>query len=419
MLKADTPSGVIMSKLTATAIKSAKAKDKDYKLTDGQGLYLLVTKRGAKYWRLKYRIGGKERTLSLGVYPAVSLQQARSGRDTAKHQLARGIDPSQMKRVERLKQGYDVANTFEEVGREWFAVKMEAAGKSQTHLTRTKRLMEVELFSYLSARPINQITPVELLACLRKTEGRGAINSAHRAKQVAGQIFRYGIATSRCERDVSADLKGALTPVPAPQHFAALTKPDDVGRLLYDVDRYGGSPVTIAAIRVSAYTFQRPGAIRSMRWDDIDFKQKLWEFNLLKGRKEGQAPKPHIVPLSTQVIELLRSLEPITRRSPFVFPSPRGASRCMSENAVRTALRTMGYEKGTQDAHGFRATATTLLMQVLNERKELIELQIGHDVPDPNGRAYNRADFLIERTAMMQRWADYLDSIKSAARVED
>lgn len=397
-------------KLTATTVKQAKPKDKQYKMADGNGLFLLVTAKGQKYWRYKYRFAGKEKTLALGVYPEISLKAARLAHQEARSRLADGIDPSAEKRVAKLTRHLSVEESFEAIGREWFESHM--SDKSPGHRNRALRMLERDLFPTLGSRPIAEIKANEVLAVLRRIESRGTVDTAHRTKQTAGQVFRYAVQTGRAERDPSADLKGALTS-PKTKHLAAITEPVELGRLLRAMDGSTSGPVVKTALLLSPMLFQRPGEIRAMEWSEINWGEKRWEIPAEK-MKKGHA---HIVPLSRQALALLEEIRPLTGRGRYVFPSARGASRCLSENGVRTALRDLGIDNLTQTPHGFRATARTILDEVLGYRVDWIEHQISHAVKDANGRAYNRTSHLKSRIEMMQSWADYLDELKSGAKI--
>ncbi|MCP5019073.1 MAG: integrase arm-type DNA-binding domain-containing protein [Ketobacter sp.] len=394
--------------LTALAVKQATPKESDYKLTDGGGMYLLVSKKGGKYWRLKYRFAGKEKVLALGVYPSVSLEQARQERDKAK-KLLPNTDPNSVKRVDKASNLEAAENNFELVATEWYSNHM--VNKSDSHRTRTWRLLKNDLFPPLGKRPISDITPPELLKVLRRVESRGAIDTAHRAHQTAGQVFRYAVATGRAERDPSADLRGALK-IHIKKHHAAITEPKELGKLLLAMDSFGGTPVVKAALQLSPLLFVRPKELRHMEWTEIDWDQALWQIPADKMKMK----EPHIVPLSTQAIAILEEIHSLTGRGKYVFPSARGRSRPLSENGVRVALRTMGYDNDTMTAHGFRATARTILDEVLCFRVDLIEHQLAHTVRDTNGRAYNRTKHLPQRKDMMQKWADYLNGLKLEAQ---
>lgn len=406
-------------KLTAKQIDAAKPKDKDYKLFDGQGLYLLVKKAKytdkpmkkadeQKYWRLKYRFNGKEKMLSIGVYPQVSLSQAREVAKEAKDKLAQGVDPSQEKKLNKLQSVLSSDNTFGSIADEYVEQKMQ--GMSKVHLDRTSRAINRDLKPHLGKRPIGEITPVELLSVLRKVEDRGAVETAHRIKQLVGQIYRYAIATGRAERDIAADLKGALRP-PEKTHLAAIVEPKEVGRLMLAIDEYRGTPVVMAALKLSPLLFCRPGELRHLEWIEVKFEAERIEIPAEKMKIK----EPLIIPLSHQAMQILKELEPITSNGKYVFPSARGLARPMSDNAVRTAIRSLGYDNETMTAHGFRAMARTLLDEELDYRIEFIEQQLGHSVRDHNGRAYNRTKHLSQRTEMMQAWADYLDKLMEEA----
>lgn len=394
-----------MPSLTATSVKQAKPRDKQYKMTDGGGMYLLVTTSGSRYWRYNYRFAGKRKTLSIGVYPEISLADARKLHQEAREKLAKGIDPGEVKKVEKLTRHLAAAESFEAIGREWFAQNMD--GKSKSYLDRTLRILEKDLYPVIGSRPIANVTAPELLAALRRIEARGAIDIAHRAKQTAGKIFRYGVATGRAERDPSQDLTGALK-ARNKKHHASITDPKEVGKLLVAIDGFEGTLVVKTALKLSPLLFQRPGEIRHMEWSEIDWEQKRWEIPSEKMKMR----LPHIVPLCSQAIELLTELHKLTGRGKYVFPSARGASRPLSENGVRTALRTIGYTNEQISPHGFRAMARTILDEVLGYRVDWIEHQLAHAVKDSNGRAYNRTSHLAQRIEMMQGWGDYLDKLR-------
>lgn len=394
--------------LSATQVDKSKPQEKDYKLPDGNGLYLLVKTNGSKYWRLKYRYAGKERLLALGVYPAVTLKDARALKDDAKRSLAQGVDPSAQKQAKKQSKGIAASNSFEAIAREWMLVKM--SDKSASHQDRTKSALEKDLFPYIGHKAISELTPVELLNTLRRIESRGAIETAHRAKQTAGQVLRYAIATGRADRDISADLKGALKN-PIQKHFPSITSPAEVGKLLNAIDGYTGTNIVKAALKLSPLLFCRPGELRHLEWSEVDLEQSRIEIPADKMKMR----ESHLIPLSEQAKEILSDIAPLTGQLKYVFPSPRGASRPLSENGVRTALRALGYDNETLTPHGFRAMARTLLDEVLGFRVEWIEQQLAHAVKDANGRAYNRTKHLPQRIEMMQKWADYLDSLKLVA----
>jgi integrase len=392
--------------LTDPKVKQAKPKSKDYKLADEKGLFLLVKTSGAKYWRFKYRFAGKEKLLAVGVYPDVGIKKARELRDTARKQLADGIDPADIRRIEKTTIKQLAENSFETIAREWHS--KQKTKWTDAYAAKKLRNMELYLFPYIGHRPVASITAPELLMVLRKTESRGIVETAHRLKQTTGQVFRYSIITGRAERDPSADLRDALAPTKT-KHLAAITDPKVVSRLLIAIDGFQGTPSVKAALSLSPLLFCRPGELRQMEWKEIDWDEKLWEIPGEK-MKMGQ---PHIVPLCKQAIAILQEQQLLTGNGRYVFPSARGRSRPLSDNAVRTALRTLGYDNETMTPHGFRAMARTILDEVLGYRVDWIEHQLAHAVKDSNGRAYNRTSHLPQRKQMMQRWADYLDQLKT------
>ena len=394
-----------MSKLTATAVFKAKPKDKQYKLADSGGMYLLVYPSGSKYWRYDYSHNSKRKTLALGVFPEISLANARKLHLLAREARALGQDPGDVKKSNKLGRDIEYENSFEVIGREWFVNKM--ADKSESYKVRSLRILEKDLYPFIGRQPIKNISVPELLAVLRRIEARGAVDIAHRAKQTAGLIFKYAIASGRADSDPSRDLTGALKSH-VKKHHAAITEPVEVGILMTAIDSYQGTPVVKSALRLSALLFQRPGEIRHMEWVEINWNEKQWEIPATKMKMK----QPHLVPLSDQSIVVLKYMESLRGISNFVFPSARGASRPLSENGVRTALRTMGYSNDQMTAHGFRAMARTILDERLNYRTDFIEHQLAHAVKDPNGRAYNRTKYLSQRKEMMQRWANYLDELK-------
>jgi integrase len=394
--------------LTATSVRNAKAGKKTVKLFDERGLYLEISPSGGKWWRLKYRFAGREKRLSLGVYPDVSLKDARDRRDAARKLLADGIDPSENRKSQKSAREDRAANSFEMVAREWIAKYSPSWAKS--HSDRVIRLFDRDIFPWLGGRPVAEIVAPELLAVLRRIEGRGAHDTAHRALGTCGQVFRYAVATGRATHDPSGDLRGALTPVRG-KHFAATTDPKQVAKMLRAMDGYEGSLTVRCAMKLAPLVFVRPGELRSAEWADIDLDAAEWRYLVTKTKT------PHIVPLSRQAVEILRELQPLTGFGRFVFPGGRSSSRPMSDNAVLAAMRRMGIEKDEMSGHGFRAMARTILDEVLGVRPDLIEHQLAHAVRDPNGRAYNRTAHLPERKKMMQQWADYLDQLKAKAEV--
>jgi integrase len=394
--------------LTDTAIRNAKPGDKPSKLFDERGLFLLVTPTGGKWWRLKYRFDGKEKLLSLGTYPDVGLKVARERRDDARKLLADGIDPGENRKATKAAKQERAANSLEVVAREWYA-KM-APNWAEHHGDRIIRRFERDIFPWIGGRPIAEVTAPELLAMVRRIEDRGALETAHRALQNCGQVFRYAVATGRAERDPTGDLKGALPPVKG-EHFAAVTEPDQVAKVLRALDGYEGTFTVACALRLAPLVFVRPGELRKAEWADIDLGAAEWRYIVTKTNT------PHIVPLATQAVAILRELHALTGAGRYVFPGARSNGRPMSDNAILAAMRRMGIPKDEMSGHGFRAMARTILDEVLGFRPDFIEHQLAHAVKDPNGRAYNRTAHLGERRKMMQAWADYLEKLKAGAEV--
>ncbi len=395
--------------LTDTAARGAKPGDKPFKLADEKGLFLLVHPNGSKYWRLKYRFAGKEKVLALGVYPEVRLAEARDRRDQARKTLANGIDPSTVKRLSKQAVTLAHENSFEAVAREWFA--KYSPGWAASHGDKIIRRLERDVFPWIGNRPIAEITAPELLAVLRRIETRGAVETAHRAHQNCGQVFRYAVATGRAERDPSQDLRGALPPTKE-RHHPSITDPKAIGALLRAADGYQGAFVTKCALRLAPLVFVRPGELRKAEWSEIDLEKAEWRIPAEKMKMRAA----HIVPLSTQTLAILCELQPLTGASRFVFPGARGKNRPMSENTINAALRRLGYSKDDMTGHGFRRMASTLL----NEQgwnRDAIERQLAHGERDSIRAAYNYAEHLPERRKMMQHWADYLDKLKAGAEV--
>ena len=395
--------------LTDTAIRKAKPAAKPYKLAHEKGLFLLVTPGGGKWFRLKYRIGGKEKQLSLGTYPEISLKDARARRDAARKLLADGIDPGEHRKEQRAEKAERTGNSFEAVAREWFAKHSPNWAKS--HADKIIRRLEGDIFPWLGDKPIAEITAPKVLSCLRRIEGRGALDTAHRALQNCGQVFRYAVATGRAERDPCGDLKGALPPA-KPGHFAALTEPDAVAKLLRAMEAVSATFVVKCAMRLAPLLFVRPGELRTMRWTDVDLDRAEWRYVVSKTKTD------HLVPLSEQAVAILKELQPLTGRGEFVFPGARTNGKPMSDGALNVALRRAGYSTREQHTgHGFRAMARTILHQELGIAPEVIEHQLAHRVPDALGAAYNRTKFIEQRRTMMQKWSDYLDKLKAGAEV--
>ncbi|RZI41529.1 DUF4102 domain-containing protein [Herbaspirillum sp. HC18] len=389
--------------------KQAKPKEKPYKLSDAGGLYLEVAPSGGKWWRLKYRIAGKEKRISLGVYPTVSLKEARDKRDDAKKQLSAGIDPSAHRKAHNAAKLDRAANSFEIAAREWH--EKNANTWSEGHASKILRRLERDVFPWIGGRPIADVTAPELLGVLRRIEERGVIETAHRAHQNCSQIFRYAIATGRAERDPAADLRGALPPT-KPEHYASITNPKGIGELMRAISGYKGTIITRSALALAPLVFVRPGELRKAEWDEFDLNAAEWRIPASRMKMRV----PHIVPLSKQAIAVLTELHALTGRGKYVFPGARTNGRPMSENTVNAALRRLGYAIDEMTGHGFRSMASTML----NEQGwngDAVERQLSHSEKDEVRAAYNYAEYLPERRRMMQAWGDYLDALEKGADV--
>ncbi|MEO6927049.1 MAG: integrase arm-type DNA-binding domain-containing protein [Rhodanobacter sp.] len=396
--------------LTDTTIRTAKPTTKPQRLFDGGGLYLEVSPAGGKLWRLKYRHGGKEKRLALGAYPDTRLKDAREKRDAARKLLAAGVDPGEQRKAAKAAGEERAANSFEVIAREWFA-KHEPHW-TLGHSSKVIARLEKDAFPWLGGRPIADITAKELLATVNRIVDRGAVETAHRVLQYCSQVTRYAIATGRAERNPAADLRGALPPVKQ-THRAAITEPHAIGGLLRAIDAYQGSFVTRCALRLAPLLFVRPGELRHAEWAEFDLDAAQWNLPAEKMKMR----EPHLVPLAPQAVAVLRELQALTGSGRYLFPSARSPQRPMSDNAVLSALRRMGYANDEMSGHGFRAMARTVLDEVLHFRPDYIEHQLAHAVKDPNGRAYNRTAHLAERSKMMAAWAEYLDTLKAGGNV--
>jgi integrase len=385
-------------KLTALGIKAAGLG----KHFDGGGLFLQVTPAG-RYWRMKYRHGGRERLLSFGVHPEVPLAEARKRRDAARDLLRDGRDPSAERKANKARATLSAANTFGAIAAEW--IEMQRAKLALVTLTKAQWLLGMA--SPLDSLPMTTITAPDVLAVLRPIEAGGKHETARRVKQRIGQVFRYAIATGRAERDPTADLRGALTPVTTTAR-AALTDPADVATLLRTINTYGGQPATQAALKLAPLLFARPGNLRAMEWGELDLDAAMWRIPAGKMKMR----EAHAVPLATQAVAILRELEPLTGRGRYCFPSLRTGDRPMSENTVNGALRRLGFDKDTMTGHGFRAMASTRLNE-MGWKPDVIERQLAHAERNAVRAAYNRAQYMAERTTMMQAWADYLDALRA------
>ena len=394
--------------LTDITVKNAKPADKALRLKDERGLYLEVSPKGGKWWRLRYWMDGKENRLSLGVYPDVSLKDARARRDEARRLIANGVDPSEARKAEKTV-ALESAETFEGIAREWHA-KFKSAwteGTAKSNITR----LEKDIFPHLGSAPIKEVAAPDLLAALRRIEARGAEETARRVRVLCGQVFRYAVATGRAHRDPSGDLRGALTPA-RPKNFAAITDPREVAGLLRAIDSYSGSLVVLCALRLAPLVFVRPGELRHAEWAEIDLDAAEWRIPAHKMKMRDA----HFVPLSRQAVVILRAVHPLTGGGRYVFPSERTTSRPMSENTVLAALRRMGYGTDEMTGHGFRSMASTLLHE-MGWASDVIERQLAHAERNKVKGAYNRAGHLPERKKMMQAWADHLDALKAGAKV--
>lgn len=391
--------------LTDLAIKGAKPRDKSYKLFDSGGLYIEISPSGGKWWRYKFRFNGKESRLSLGTYPDVGLKEARERHAKERKKLAEGNNPSETRKAEKISNKLNSDNSFEAIAREWWKAHMK--NKAATHKDKVIRRFELYLFPWIGSKPITEITAPQMLQVVKRVESLNKLETAHRALQTAGQVFRYAVQTGRAIRDITADLKGALPPTSI-KHMAAFTEPKEVAELLHAIDSFKGTITVQCALRLSPLVFVRPSELRQAKWADIDLDAGEWRYLVSKTKTD------HLVPLSTQAIEILRTIQPISGHGEYVFQGGHSPLRPMSEAAVNAALKRMGYDTQTQiTGHGFRAMARTILHERLNIDPHIIEHQLAHKVPDALGAAYNRTKFIEQRKVMMQAWADYLQTLKA------
>jgi integrase len=391
--------------LNDTKVRNARPREKAYKLFDERGLFLLVTPTGGRLWRLKYHMHDREKLISLGAYPDVTLKGARDRRDAARHLIADDVDPSAQRRTERTA----LAQCFEDVADEWLELQSKSLAPETISILGAR--LKSALYPYLGSRPIASITAQEVLAALKRIEARGRYETAHRVRALAGRVFRYAVATGRAQHDVAADLKDALAPVKS-KNFASVTDPIRVGELMRAIHGYSGHPVTALALKLAPLVFVRPGELRAAEWSEFDLANAEWRIPAAR-MKMGEG---HIVPLARQVLAILRELEPLARGGRYLFPSLRTRDRPMSDNTINAALRRLGYSSEEQTGHGFRSMASTLL----NEQgfpPDVIELQLAHTERNKVRAAYNKAQRLPERRKMMQAWADYLDGLQTGAQV--
>ena len=400
--------------LTDIQVNKSKRKENDYKLSDGGGLHLLVSKSGGKLWRMQYRFDGKQKMLSFGQYPAITLAEARQRREDARKLLANGQDPGAIKKAIQEAAAVSAAietTTFEKVAREWYA-KNEPVW-STGHTATVKTRLEKDVFTQIGSNPVASVTASDVRELLLRVEARGAVDTALRIKIICGQVFRYAVAHGHLEHDPSAALKPReIFQKRETKHHAAITDPKALAPLLRDIDEYAGGFVVKSALKLAPMLFARPGELRKMEWSEIDLDAAEWSLPATKMKTR----QPHMVPLSRQAVSILRELHQLTGCGQYVFPG-RTSSRPMSENTINAALRYMGYDSTLMTGHGFRAVARTILDEVLKFRVDIIEHQLAHAVKDANGRAYNRTSFLEDRRTMMQQWADYLDGLKAGAKV--
>ena len=397
--------------LTEQQIKNFRPEPgKKTRLFDGHGLYLEISPTGGTYWRWKYHYRGKERRLALGVYPEVSLKDARLHHDEARKLLKTGVDPVLQRKKDRLVQVERSGETFEKIGREWYAKQAEVWVPE--HASRILSRLERDIFPFLGGHPIAEIEAPELVAVFRRMEARGVRETVHRARQDCEAIFNFAISAGKCKNNPAVNVTKALAPKPEPVNFAAVTEPEDLGELLRKIDSFRGTFTVFCALRLAPHIPVRPGELRKAKWENINFEKAEWRFVASKTR-----PKV-IVPLSRQVLAILRKLHQVTGSSPYVFPSARSDKRPMSENAVLYALRSLGIPKEIMTGHGFRATFRTIGDEVLKLRVDLLEHQLAHKVKDSNGRAYNRTAFLADRKPLMQQWSDYLDHLRGGGSGE-
>jgi integrase len=395
--------------LSEIKVRNAKPQESAYKLFDGGGLYLFVTPSGGKLWHFKYHFDNKEKKLTFGSYPEISLLDARQRRDDARKLLTNGVDPGAVRKAQKQAKVEDT-ETVEVIAREWHE-KFKSKW-TEGHALKIMRSLERDVFPWIGTRPIKEIKAPELLTVLRRVESRGVLEGAHRIRGLCSMIFRYAVSTGRTERNPARDLIGSLAPAKE-KHLAAITEPKEVRELLLAIDGYVGSYVIKLALQLSPLVFVRPGELRHMEWKEVDFENALWSIPAEKMKMR----EPHLVPLSKQARKILEELQKLTGTSQYAFPSGRTYDRPMSNNAILAALRRMGYTKDEMTPHGFRAMARTIIDEVLQIRPDFIEAQLAHRVSDPLGRSYNRTQHLNERRKMMQKWADYLDGLKVGAKV--
>ncbi|MBW4053990.1 MAG: integrase arm-type DNA-binding domain-containing protein [Proteobacteria bacterium] len=400
--------------LGALEIERAKAGNKPQHLFDGGGLFLLVATSGGKWWRFKYSHSGKSKTISFGTYPEISLAQAREKREEARKLLAAGVDPSTDRKAVKAAKIELLANSFECIAREWHKKMLGDSAWTADHADTIMTRMEKDMFPRIGGKPITEVTAKDIRTILDQVKERGAVDTARRCRTIASQVFVYAIGTDRAEYNIATSLSKHLPAVSKTRkHMSSITDPKELAPLLRAIDGYQGGFVAKSALQLLPLLFVRPGELRHMEWSEIDFEVAEWNIPAQKMKMKVA----HLVPLSVRAIEILTALKPLTGNSKYVFPSTRSFDRCMSDNTINAAFRRMDFDGDTITGHGFRATARTILDEILGFRVDFIEHQLAHAVKDPNGRAYNRTAHLDERKKMMQLWADYLDGLKAGAKV--
>ncbi len=396
--------------LTDTQVRNAKPQSKPYKLSDTEGLFLFVTPAGGKLWRLKYRLAGKEKLLALGKYPQVALAEARKSKDKARKSLADGADPAVLKQRAKHQSFNDGGNTFAAIAAEYIA-KRKREGLAQPTVTKAEYFLK-NLMPRIGRLPVKDITAADILASVRKLERSDALESAKRTLQFAGRVLSYAVVTQRLKSNPARDLRGALTSHDV-KHHAAILNPLKVGELLRAIDGYEGFPLTRLALQLSPHVFKRPGEVRAARWTEIDLEAGVWTIPSQRMKKRRE----HSVPLSQQAIAILSEAKKLSAHSPFVFPSVRTPTRPMSENTVNAALRRLGYTSEEMTAHGFRGTATTLLMASGKWSREIVKKALSHKEGDETWAAYERGDHWPQRVELAQWWSDYLDQLRKGAHI--
>ncbi len=400
--------------ITELQARKAQGREKAYKISDGDGLFLLVTPKGGKWWRFKYRIDGKEKLISFGTYPEVSLQQAREKRFEARKLVAAGLDPSAEKQAAVAAKRELQANSFEVISREWHKKMIADKKWTPEHSATIMTRLEKDVFPWIGSKPITEVTAKDIRTILDRIRSRGVIETARRVRTICSQVFTYAISVDKAQYDIAASLRKHLPPTSKTRkHMAAVTDPKQLAPLLRSIDGYQGSFPAQCALKLLPMLLLRPGELRQLEWQWIDFDDA--QINIPANSMKMK--HPHVVPLPEQAIAILAEIRPLTGTGRYVFPSIRSAVRPMSDNTVNAAFRRMGYDGDTVTGHGFRATARTILDEVLQFPPDIIEHQLAHAVRDPNGRAYNRTSHLPARRKMMQQWADYLDGLKAGAKV--